>query len=86
MGSRVRQLRLFGSRARGDAGQHSDYDMLIIVDRRTPDVRAMILEVEVNMLDEFDALFASVIRSEDEWADRKGSPLALNIAREGVTL
>jgi predicted nucleotidyltransferase len=86
LGGRVRQLRLFGSRARGDARHDSDYDMLVVVDRRTPELRAAIVDIEVGILDRYDALFASVVRDEDEWKQRRGSPLARNIAREGVRL
>jgi predicted nucleotidyltransferase len=46
LGSHLRQLFLFGSRARGDAQDGSDYDMLVVVDHRTPELRAVILEVE----------------------------------------
>jgi predicted nucleotidyltransferase len=86
LGDRVRQLRLFGSRARGDARTHSDYDMLVVVDRRTPDIRSEILDIEVGLLDRFDALVASIVRSEEEWQHSQGYPLARNIARESVSL
>ena len=34
-GSRLRELRLFGSFARGEAHEHSDVDVLVLVDRLT---------------------------------------------------
>ena len=86
LGRKVRDLRLFGSRARGDAHTYSDYDMLVVVDRKTPAVRSAILEIEVGLLDEYDALVASVVRSENEWQSSQGYPLARNIAREGILL
>ncbi len=86
LGDRVREIRLFGSRARGDAGRNSDYDMLVIVERRTPEIRSIVLEIEVGLLDRYDSLVASVIRSSDEWENLQGYPLAINIAREGVVL
>jgi predicted nucleotidyltransferase len=33
LGARLRELRLFGSYARGDAGAESDVDVLVLVDR-----------------------------------------------------
>jgi predicted nucleotidyltransferase len=77
---------LFGSRARGDARDDSDYDVLVVVDHRTPELRAMILDIESQLMDRYGALVATVLRSEKEWACNQGFPLARNIAREGVSL
>jgi len=38
LGARLRQVLLFGSRARGDAAADSDYDLLVVVDRVDGDV------------------------------------------------
>lgn len=86
LGARVRQILLFGSRARGDAREGSDYDMLVVVDRRTPDVRLSILDVEKRLMDRYSVLVATVLRSEEEWRGSQGFPLARNIARESVPL
>lgn len=86
LGTHLKELRLFGSRARGDAQHHSDYDMLVIVDHRSPDIRATILDIEVELIDRYEALVTSIVRTEEEWKQRRGSPLALNIEREGRLL
>lgn len=86
LGSHLKELRLFGSRARGDAQDHSDYDMLVIVDSRSPEIRATIIDVEVELIDRYEALVTSIVRTEEEWKQRQGSPLALNIEREGLLL
>jgi len=86
LGPRLRQILLFGSRARGDAQDSSDYDMLVVVDSRTPELRAVILEVESQLMERYGALVATVLRSEAEWQQAQGLPLARNIAREGVPL
>lgn len=86
MGVHLRQLRLFGSRARGDAKKESDYDMLVIVDHRTPEIRSIILDIEVSMLDQYEAFVSSVLRDEHEWQLAQDFPLAQNINREGVSL
>jgi predicted nucleotidyltransferase len=36
LGSELRELRLFGSRAKGTFGPGSDYDILVVLRRRTP--------------------------------------------------
>jgi predicted nucleotidyltransferase len=79
-------LLLFGSRARGEAREDSDYDMLVVVDHRTPELRALILEVACQLMEQHGALMATVLRSEAEWQQAQGFPLARNIAREGVPL
>jgi uncharacterized protein len=82
----LRQLLLFGSRARGGAQDGSDYDMLVVVDHHTPELRAVILEVESQLMERYGALVATVLRSETEWQQLQGFPLARKIAREGVPL
>jgi len=86
LGERVRQLILFGSRARGDAREGSDYDVLLVVDDSPRQAREVVLDVEAHMLDRYGVLFAAIVRSEQEWRDCEGFPLAMNIAREGIAL
>jgi predicted nucleotidyltransferase len=86
LGPHLCQLLLFGSHARGDAQDGSDYDMLVVVDHRTPELRAVILEVESQLMERYGALVATVLRSETEWQQLQEFPLARNIAREGVPL
>jgi predicted nucleotidyltransferase len=77
---------LFGSRARGDARTHSDYDLLILVDESSAELRERILDLQVEMLDRHDALVATLVRTEDEWQRSQTYPLARNIAREAIRL
>jgi predicted nucleotidyltransferase len=86
LGQRLRQMVLFGSRARGDARDGSDYDILVVIDKWERDTRDRVLDIEVAMLDAHGALFASVVRSEQQWDEAQGFPLAMNIAREGLPL
>lgn len=82
----IRQIVLFGSRARGEARDDSDYDILVVVDRRSPKVRPLIHEIEVALLDNYGALVATVLRTEEKWHRAQGMPLARNVALEGITL
>ena len=86
LGAHLCQILLFGSRARGDAHNDSDYDMLVVVDCRTPALRTVILEIESQLMERYGALVATVLRSDPEWQQLQGFPLARNIAREGVPL
>ena len=83
---RVQSIILFGSRARGDAREHSDYDVVVVVDRRTPEVRAILSDITVEILDRQGALVACLLRDEREWSATRGYPLGMNVAREGIAL
>jgi len=86
LGHHVKSINLFGSRARGDAREDSDYDMLVVVDQKTLEIRSIILDIEVELLEKYDVLVACVLQSEKQWNTAQGYPLARNIAKEGIPL
>ena len=86
LGARVRQVVLFGSRARGDADDFSDFDVLIVVDKRTRDLRDLITDAGVRMMDRYGTLFGALVYSENEWERIKGFPIGWNILKEGQAL
>jgi predicted nucleotidyltransferase len=61
LGSRVRDIILFGSRARGDNTEWSDYDMLLVVDKKDKALRNVVTDIEVGILDSHDRLVGSII-------------------------
>jgi predicted nucleotidyltransferase len=86
LGPRVKEVILFGSRARGDAREYSDYDVLVVLDQRSPELRAEILDIGARMMDQYGILVATVLRSVEEWRGSQGYPFARNIARESIAL
>ena len=86
LGSRVQRIILFGSRARGENRTNSDYDLLVIVDRRDRNIEDKIIKVEENVEEQTGTFVASMVRSEAEWEVEHGFPFAINIEREGITL
>ena len=86
LGNHIQQLVLFGSRARGDAEEGSDYDFMVVVDSEESDLKEKVLDTEVEFLNTFDELSACIIYDEKGWEWRKNSPLGINIAREGIAL
>jgi predicted nucleotidyltransferase len=86
LGDRLMELRLFGSHARGDSNEGSDYDVLVIVDKRTDDIREMVLDADVEMMNRHEKLFAALIYDESEWQNAQSFPHAWNIEREGIVL
>jgi len=86
LGTHLRELWLFGSRARGEARPDSDYDLLILLDQDATELRDRILDLQVEMLNRHDALITTLLHAQDDWQRQQGYPLAINIAREAVRL
>jgi uncharacterized protein len=82
----LRRVILFGSRARGDAREGSDYDFAVILDKKNAKTIGAVRGAEVDFLDKYDTLSSSVIFNVAEWEKHKNLPIGLNIAREGVLL
>jgi len=90
-GSRLSSMRLFGSRARGDADEDSDADVLVVVDGLTEAERTTAIDLA------FDAwrntgcagpLLSPLVWSpaEQEARRRAERRIALDIDREGIPL
>ena len=86
LGSHILDVKLFGSHARGDAWIGSDFDVLVIVDERTPEIRERVLDVSVYMMTEHETLFAPVIYNLREWEKTSKYPFAWNIQKEGINV
>jgi predicted nucleotidyltransferase len=82
----VVDLRVFGSRARGDAEPDSDLDVFIELEESTPDLRLRISEIAWEVGFEMDRVISTVVttRAELEQGAMGANPLALNVEREGV--
>ncbi|OGU39234.1 MAG: hypothetical protein A2X61_07050 [Ignavibacteria bacterium GWB2_35_12] len=86
LGTNLKQLILFGSHARGDFNEDSDYDFAVILNKKNAKSVNDIRETEVDFLNRFDELTASLIYDEKEWKQRLRLPIGINIEREGVRL
>ena len=84
--NRLKKIILFGSRARGDYRTDSDYDFLIITDRRDNNIKDNILEICVDMLNKYDILVSFILYDEKDWVNKKNFPIGLNIVKEGIEL
>ena len=86
LGDRIREIILFGSRARGEQKKYSDYDMLIVVDNRDREIVKKIRKIAVEILDEHERLIGNVVYDAEEWERKKTFPFGVNILREGVRM
>ena len=82
------QVMLFGSRARGEAKNGSDWDILIVIPKGTleqkdyDDVSSPFVELGW----EYGTYFSPKIYTYTEWASRKGTPFYNNVNKEGIAL
>ena len=83
---RLRKAILFGSHARGDFTEGSDYDFLVIVDKRRKTDEKILSDLGVEFLNKYDVLIADIICDEEEWERKKRFPIGLNILKEGIEL
>ena len=90
-GARVRSLRLFGSRARGDADVDSDADVSVVVDQLTDEERGRVIDLALcawRNTGRRGPLISPLPWSETEQDMRRTSErrIALDIDHEGVPL
>jgi predicted nucleotidyltransferase len=81
------EIILYGSRARDDYREHSDWDFLILLvgqidTKRTDRIRCALYEIELDT----DQIISSIVRSRQEWDSPRYSvvPLRSNVEREGI--
>ena len=86
LGSHVKEVLLFGSHARGDATEESDYDFIVILDRFDRSLREAVVDVGATMLNENSSLCAALVYGPEQWERVKNSPLGWNVLNEGMSL
>ena len=79
-------LRVFGSRSRGDADEYSDMDVFIEVERLDKDLKTKILDTAWEVGFDNFMVIAPVIYTRDELENSplRSSPIVKIIAQEGV--
>jgi predicted nucleotidyltransferase len=87
-GMRVRDLRLFGSRARGEGHEESDVDVLVVIDDLTPEERRAVWAATAEALDHDDVTLGALVMSTAHWRELQARQrlLAADIARDGIPL
>ena len=83
------EIILYGSRARNDFHEYSNWDFLILVDgkvdtTRTDRIRHVLFEIELDT----NQIIDSIIRSRQDWNSPRYSvvPLHKNVEREGIRI
>jgi len=86
LANHLKKIILFGSHARGDFNDKSDYDILVIVDRNERFIRDIVLDACVEIMDKYYELIGCIVCDEKEWELRKRFPIGINILKEGIEL
>lgn len=85
-GENLKKIILFGSRARGDSTEGSDYDFLLIFNEVTPEVKDSIRDLTGEMLYEYSVVFSAFPFTEEILNRKRYSPFIMNAQKEGVLL
>jgi predicted nucleotidyltransferase len=86
LGSHLKQVILFGSRARGDFDLDSDYDCLAVVDEVSPGVDEAIAEIMGQFLYEHDTIFSIFPITQERYQQDVWETLFINVRQEGIAL
>jgi len=86
-GDNLSRVILYGSKARGDATEDSDIDILVILKniQNFSFEKKRVREISWKISYKYDLLLSIIIRNEQEYL-RKDTPLLMNIEKEGIVL
>ena len=83
------EIYLYGSRARGDHNENSDWDILIITPRKKinfeyeSDIRDPIYDLELDS----GQVISVLVYSRSDWQKKRSiSPLFMNVLKEGIRI
>jgi predicted nucleotidyltransferase len=90
LADRLKLIRLFGSRARGEADEWSDLDVLVVLVNGDSSVREDVRQIRYKTMwrHNFHPLISLLLLSEEEYDNltRLRARLWQNIEREGITI
>jgi predicted nucleotidyltransferase len=82
----LRNIILYGSRARGDYKEFSDYDFLVILSQKNYELSETVYDAGYMILDSYEKLASCIIWDEKEFSRKKDFSLCKNILREGISV
>ncbi len=84
--ARIRQIMLFGSKARGDSEPYSDIDVLILVAKEDRDMRRRMIDIASDVSLEYDVLVSPRVIGEERWKKMRGFVMYQNVLRDAIQL
>ncbi len=85
-GSHLSKVILYGSRARGDFYETSDYDLIVILDEVTKETYDILDEISGEFLYKYGVILSAIAVTDKEFKEQIYDPLLMNIKKEGITL
>jgi predicted nucleotidyltransferase len=82
----VRQIILFGSRSRGNAERDSDYDILLLVQKRSRALEDQVDDIAYEMLERYGVVVTIFVDEVKAFKMDQSEPLFCNIRQEGAVL
>lgn len=86
----LRRMILYGSRARGDASEDADLDLVALVDEKTPELEQALEEIAYNVMwdHDFRPIISLKVLTEEKFSDSlsKGFSFYRNVEREGIVI
>ncbi|MBU0700702.1 nucleotidyltransferase domain-containing protein [bacterium] len=86
----IKKYIVYGSRARGEGGEESDLDILMLVDEKSPKIEQELEDAAYQIMWEHDfrPIISLKIFAEDKFnqALRKGFSFYRNVEREGIVV
>ena len=88
LGDEIVDIRLFGSKARGDFNEESDIDIFVLVKKKTPTTREKVSSLAADLIFEHDIPLSVVLYDLYEYHKNKelGSFFFESVEREGIAL
>ncbi|MEW5693044.1 MAG: nucleotidyltransferase domain-containing protein [Candidatus Hydrogenedentota bacterium] len=88
LGDKLLQIKLYGSKARGDDTEESDIDIMLVLKDKNPDIRMKITKIAVNVDSKYGTFTALNIFSEYEYEKNLyfEGPFITNVLKEGISL
>jgi predicted nucleotidyltransferase len=82
----IREIRLFGSVAKGKATEGSDLDLFVLVGKgkNTPSLKAALEEIKEKYEEKYE--IQSIVMDEEEFKERKREPLVQEILKTGINI
>jgi predicted nucleotidyltransferase len=86
----IQRIVMYGSYARGEAGEDSDVDILIVVEESSPSVveETQAIRYEVMARYQYHPLLSLLVLSDEDWRglSKRSAGLKHNIEQEGITI
>ena len=88
--SEIRAILVYGSRARGDAEEDSDLDVVALVDSKTPEIEERLEDIAYEVMWDFDftPMLSLKVFSHDRFFDeaKDGMSFYRNVLSQGVAV